>query len=198
MNLCSENDVQILMAKPCDAKQMLFIYSHYVKNTAITFEYNVPSVKEFRSRIKKTIHNYPWLKAVLNEKIVGYAYANVFKPRDAYKYCVEVTVYVLKDERQKGIGKKLYSKIENILLKMNVTNMNACITFPDKNNDPYVTDASFEFHKKMGFSKNAEFHKCGYKFNNWYDMIWMEKIIGEHKSKMNEFIPFFKIKNQFF
>ena len=80
----------------------------------------------------------------------------------------------------KGIGKKLYERLEEELKKMGILNLNACITWLDTPNQ-YLTHQSPEFHEHLGYRRVAHFHQCGYKFGLWFDMIWMEKMIGEHK-----------------
>lgn len=176
-------EILIRIANENDAESLLKIYSPYVKNTAITFEYEVPLLEEFQNRIKSTLEKYPYLVAEFNGKIVGYAYAGPFKTRAAYGWDVEVSVYVDKDFHGNGCGRFLYEKLEYFLKKMNITNMNACITYTEIE-DEYLTHGSPNFHKKMGFSLVGKFNKCGYKFNRWYDMIWMEKMIGEHNQNM--------------
>jgi phosphinothricin acetyltransferase len=79
-----------------------------------------------------------------------------------------------------GYGRILYEAIETSLRQKGITNLYACIGDPVVE-DEYLTRNSEEFHRHMGFVKVGEFHKCGYKFHRWYNMIWMEKIIGEHK-----------------
>ena len=73
----------------------------------------------------------------------------------------------------------LYEALEKELKKMGILNLYACIGYP-ATEDEYLTKNSAEFHEHLGFTKVGEFHKCGYKFGRWYDMIWMEKIIGSH------------------
>lgn len=172
-------NINIRTARPEDAEELRDIYAPYVNNTAVTFEYNVPSVEEFTERINNTLKNYPYLVAEINREIVGYAYAGNFHSRPAYQWGVETSVYIKENMRGMGIGRELYSELENSLKKMNVLNMNACIAYP-QTEDEYLTKASQSFHEYMGFTKAAEFHLCGYKFNRWYDVIWMEKMIGEH------------------
>ena len=84
----------IRKAKPEDAEQLLAIYTPYVTNTAITFEYEVPTVDEFRHRIINTLKKYPYLVAE-NENgiVIGYAYASPFKGRAAYDWAVETSIY---------------------------------------------------------------------------------------------------------
>ena len=173
-----------------DAKELLAIYAPYVENTAISFECEVPSITEFKNRITKISSILPYIKAVENKEIVAYAYASKFKERKAYDWSVETTVYVKKNYRGKGIGKALYQALEKSLKKIGILNMNACIAVT-KCNDEHLTNDSFYFHEKMGFTLVGTFHDSGYKFNTWYDMIWMEKFIGEHK-KNQEAVSFGK------
>lgn len=163
-----------------DAKELVAIYAPYVEKTAITFEYEVPSVAEFQERILQISKRYPYLKAVIDGKIVGYAYANCFKDREAYDWSVETTIYMCKDCKRQGYGKVLYEQLEKTLKSMGILTMNACIGSPICEN-PYLTDDSYHFHKKMGFDLVGRFHHSGYKFDQWFDMIWMEKKIGEYK-----------------
>ncbi|MGN0527297.1 MAG: GNAT family N-acetyltransferase [Acutalibacteraceae bacterium] len=163
-----------------DAKELLSIYAPYVKDTAVSFEYEVPTLYEFQERIQNISSVLPYIKAVENGKISGYAYADKFKSRKAYDWAVEVTVYVEKDCRRSGVGKALYKALESALKEIGILNMNACIAVPETE-DKYLNNDSYRFHEKMGFKPVGTFHNIGYKFNTWYDMIWMEKIIGEHK-----------------
>ncbi|NLM45644.1 MAG: N-acetyltransferase [Firmicutes bacterium] len=162
-----------------DAAELLQIYGYYIKNTAIAFDYDVPTLGEFQQKIIDISSKYPFIKAVDNGEILGYAYANTFKDRKAYDWSVETTIYVKQDKRRMGIGKSLYLALEQALKNMGILNMNACIAVPQKE-DKFLTFASYHFHKKMGFTLAGRFHKIGYKFNNWYDIVWMEKLLGEH------------------
>ena len=164
------------------AERLLEIYDYYVKNTAITFEYTTPTIEEFRGRIEKTMQKYPYLVAEKDGVIAGYAYAGAFVGRAAYDWSCETSIYLDKNARKCGIGKTLYAALEKELKKMGILNMYACIGYPD-NEDEYLTKNSAEFHSHIGFVQVGEFHKCGYKFGRWFNMIWMEKIIGEHKEK---------------
>lgn len=163
-----------------DAGELLEIYAPYVEKTAISFEYEVPKEAEFRERIRSISARYPYLKAVENEKILGYAYANTFKDRAAYDWSVETTIYVREDCRRMGAGRILYEALEKELIRRGIKNMNACIASPSAPSR-YLNDDSYHFHSRMGFSLVGRFHKSGYKFNEWFDMIWMEKLIGEHE-----------------
>lgn len=197
-------DISIRTATPDDAAALLKIYEYYVTDTAITFEYDVPSEEEFRGRIEHILKKYPYIVAVekcgagsedrganaedhgagnSGERIIGYAYAGVFKDREAYQYSVETTIYIDKDLRRGGIGRLLYEELENRLKDQGILNLNACIGYPEEE-DEHLTFDSVKFHEKLGYSMVGEFHKCGYKFGRWYNMVWMEKLIGDHVNAM--------------
>ena len=162
-----------------DSKRLLEIYSFYVQKTAITFEYETPSLSEFAGRIKNISKRYPYLVVECAHKILGYAYASAFKDRKAYDWSCELSIYLEKNAHKKGLGRKLYTELEKRLKSMGILNLYACIGYTDKE-DEYLTKNSAQFHEHLGFVTVGRFHQCGYKFGRWYDMIWMEKIIGEH------------------
>lgn len=163
-----------------DAEELLKIYSYYVENTAISFEYVAPTLDAFRNRILHTMERYPYLVLEDDGRIKGYAYAGVFKGRAAYDHCCEVTIYLDRDSKGKGYGRALYEALEDALRKDGIINLYACIGDPIVE-DEYLTKNSERFHRRIGYTKVGEFHKCGYKFGRWYNMIWMEKMIGEHR-----------------
>lgn len=171
---------EIRSAAVSDAERLLEIYEYYVVNTAITFEYDTPTLDEFKNRMEHTMSRYPYLVIEKDGRIEGYAYAGIFKDRAAYDRCVEVTIYIDRDARDSGLGRKLYEALEEELKKIGILNLYACIGYPIEE-DEYLTKNSAEFHEHMGYKTVGEFHKCGYKYGRWYDMIWMEKFIGEHE-----------------
>lgn len=173
------NDVVIRAARVSDAQSLLEIYEPYVRNTAITFEYGVPELTDFRKRIENTLKKYPYIVAEADGEILGYAYTGAFKERAAYDWSAEVSIYVKKDKRGLGIGGKLYAALEEISRAQHILNLNACIAYADTE-DEYLTNDSVTFHSHMGYKMVGKFHQCGYKFGKWYDMVWMEKMIGEH------------------
>ena len=168
--------MEIREAGITDAKELLEIYRPYVEDTAISFEYEVPSVEEFQGRIENILKKYPYIVAVEDGVIVGYAYAGVFKGRAAYDHCVETTIYIANDCKGKGYGALLYSRLEEELKKRGIKNLYACIAVCDVE-DEHLTNDSWHFHEHMGYELVGRFHRCGYKFDSWYDMIWMEKFI---------------------
>ena len=169
----------IRRALPDDTKRLLEIYAYYVINTAVSFEYDVPSEADFCNRIQNTLQNYPYLVLEENGIIQGYAYAGVFKSRAAYSRSCEVSIYVDRGAKRRGYGRKLYEALEDSLKKQGIINMYACIAHPVVE-DEYLSKDSERFHRRLGFSTVGEFHQCAYKFGRWYNMIWMEKFVGEH------------------
>lgn len=174
------DEITIREALVEDASRLLEIYSYYIENTAITFEYEVPTVAEFQERIQKIKSKYPYLVILKNDYIMGYVYANVFKDRAAYDWACELSIYLDQACQKQGLGKQLYEALEAKLKKMGILNLYACIAYPHQE-DPYLNKNSAEFHAHLGFETVGYFHLCGYKFNRWYDMIWMEKLIGDHQ-----------------
>lgn len=172
-----------------DGERILEIYGHYVQNTAITFEYETPSLEKFKRRMEKTMERYPYLVIVKDGRIEGYAYAGPFVGRAAYDWACETTIYLDHSAQKCGMGRKLYAALENALHDMGVLNLYACIGFPEKS-DEYLTTNSADFHAHLGFVKVGEFHKCGYKFRRWYNMIWMEKTIGKHQEEQSPIISY--------
>ena len=183
------DSIQIRETRQSDLSALLSIYAPYVRNTAISFEYEVPSEAEFAARIEQTQAFYPWLAAEQDGRILGYAYAAPFKPRAAYARSVETTIYLDAACRRQGTGRLLYQRLEDCLAAMNILNLNACIALPE-GPDEYLTTDSAEFHTRMGYRLVGEFRKCGYKFGRWYNMIWMEKWIGDHPDEPEPVLPF--------
>ena len=163
-----------------DAPRILEIYSYYVEHTAITFEYIVPSLDEFQARMRNTMKKYPYLVIEQNGWVQGYAYAGPFVGRAAYDWSCELSIYLDHNARKSGLGRRIYDALTECLKAMGILNMYACIGYPQVE-DEYLNKNSQQFHAHLGFQTVGQFHNCGYKFGRWYDMIWMEKIIGEHK-----------------
>ena len=172
--------MRIRSAVPEDAAALLDIYAPYVRETAVTFEYHVPTREEFARRVESTLKTYPY--QVMEDEageILGYAYAGPFKERAAYGWAVETTVYIRRDARGRGCGRALYAALEDELRKRHFLNAYACISWAEEE-DEFLTHASPRFHEAMGYRLCGTFRQCGFKFGRWYDMIWMEKMLGEH------------------
>lgn len=174
--------VTVRDAVPADAARILEIYAYYVEHTAISFEYETPTLQEFENRMKQTMKKYPYLVIEQDGVIQGYAYAGAFVGRAAYDYSCELTIYLDHAAKKRGFGRKLYEALEERLRQLGFLNLYACIGYPDVE-DEYLDKNSAQFHTHLGFETVGTFHNCGYKFGRWYHMIWAEKIIGEHKTQ---------------
>lgn len=156
--------IEIRNAQVEDVANLVAIYAPYVEKTAITFETQVPAVEDFANRIEKTLKKFPYLVAVEEGQIVGYAYASTYYARAAYGWTVEMSVYVQKEARGKGIGNLLYTALEEELTARGFKNFLACIAL----------------HEKRGYQQVAHFKKVGYKFGTWHDIVWLQKsLVGD-------------------
>ena len=167
-------NIRIRPAEERDIPAMLAVYAPYVKETAVSFEYAVPSPEEFRARLARVQGFYPWLVAEQEGRVLGYAYASRFHPRAAYDWSVEVSIYLGRQERGRGLGRQLYEALEAMLRAQNVLSAYACIALAEAP-DEYLDHASIRFHERMGYRLTGTFPNCGYKFGRWYGMVWMEK-----------------------
>ncbi len=164
--------IEIRNAQVEDAANLVAIYAPYVEKTAITFETQVPTVEDFKNRIKKTMKKFPYLVAIEEGQIVGYAYASTYYARAAYDWTVELSVYVQKEARGKGVGTLLYTALEEELTTRGFKNFLACIALPNP--------ASIALHEKRGYEQVAHFKKVGYKFGTWHDIVWLQKsLVGD-------------------
>ncbi len=162
-------------AMGADVPGMLAIYEYYVRETAVSFEYEVPAVEEFTRRLEEHKEMYPWLVWEENGEILGYAYAGRAFERAAYSWNAEISCYL--KEKGKGMGRKLYSIIEDILLRQGVRKVYAVVTSA---NAPSVA-----FHKAIGYREVLTYRDVGFKHGQWYDVIWLEKQLcplGEPKN----------------
>ena len=157
-----------------DVPAMLAVYAPYVETTAVSFEYAVPSEEEFRARLERVQSFYPWIVAEQQGRVLGYAYASRFHPRAAYDWSVEVSIYLERGERGRGLGRRLYETLEKCLRAQGVLTAYSCIAHAPTP-DEYLDHASIRFHERTGYSRTGTFPACGYKFGRWYGMIWMEK-----------------------
>ncbi|MCL2632405.1 MAG: N-acetyltransferase family protein [Coriobacteriia bacterium] len=173
----SENDgehgLSIRFASIDDAEAILGVYTPYVLNTALTFESTVPSIEEFRARIARTQQMYPFLVCTVDDKIVGFAYAAESRQRDAYRWNAELSIYVDSDYHRRGIATALYTALFQITRAQGIVNLYAVIALPN--------DASVALHRHFGFREIGVHQATGYKFNRWYDVVWMHhRIEGAH------------------
>ncbi len=176
-----------------DAAALVEIYQYYVEKTAITFEYDIPSIEEFERRIQTTLEKFPYYVVEEEGEVVGYAYAGPFASRKAFSWSAEISIYLKQGQQKKGYGKRLYQLMEAKLQELGYQNVYACIATPEVD-DEYLTNNSVHYHEYMGYRLVGEFKRCGYKFNRWYHIVWMEKWIGTHPSSLEEPKRFLEVK----
>ena len=172
-----------------DASALSEIYAYYVLNTAATFEYRPPTVEEFTARIISAREKYPYLLIEHEDEIMGFAFAHAFRERPAYDYAAEVTIYLREDMRHKGLGRIIYTALEDELRRMGVRSLYACVALPS-GEDPHLSADSPRFHEALGYRRCGEFRNCGCKFNTWYTMVWMEKVIGDFPAHPAPLTPY--------
>lgn len=179
--------MKVRFATTKDTISILKIYEEYI-DTPITFEYKLPTEKEFEERIKEIIKEYPYIVCEQEGKVVGYAYAHKYKERKAYDFDVELSIYISKSYTSKGEGKKLYNILIEILKLQNIKNVYACVTMPNEKSE--------KLHKSLGFKSIGVFYNTGYKCDTWLDVKYFEKIIGEHEENPPSFISIDKIDKE--
>ena len=152
-----------------DAKQLLDIYNYYVENSIITFDIEPLSLEGFTEKIMGINEVYPFLIYEEDEEILGYAYGSRWRPKPAYKYTVESTVYVKHGVHGKQIGTKLYIELLSLLKQQKFHLVLGALTLPN--------EASIKLHEKIGFKQVAHFSEVGLKFNTWHDVgFWQLKL----------------------
>lgn len=157
----------IRIAEERDIPAILEIYGPYVLNTTITFEYDVPTREEFTRRFRDITRQFPWLVYEEDGEILGYAYASAPYARAAYAWCAEPSVYLKPEARGRGIGRKLYAALEQILDCQGYQVLYALVT--------QENESSLRFHERCGYRVSVLFPNCGFKFGRWLGVIWMEK-----------------------
>lgn len=159
--------MSIRQAREQDLPAMLDIYGYFVQNTAVSFEYETPTLEEFLNRFRSYTANYPWLVWEEDGKVLGYAYASRPFARAAYSWNAEISCYLHESIRGKGVGRKLYAELEKTLTAMGIRKVFAVVTS--------ANEGSVAFHRAIGYRDCAKFTDVGYKLGNWYDVIWLEK-----------------------
>ncbi len=155
-----------------DAAAILAVYAPYIE-TPITFEYTLPSVAEFAQRIEKIASFYPYLVCEEKGRIIGYAYAGRYRERKAYDWSLELSIYLAPECRGRGIGKKLYTMLLELLKRQGIKTVYGVITTPNA--------ASEGLHERLGFQKIGVFRNTGFKKGQWYSVAWYEKELSPYE-----------------
>lgn len=171
--------MQIRLASLEDAAQVQAIYVPVVRETAISFEWEPPSVEEIASRIRRVQDaNLPWLVLDRSSEILGYVYAGPHRgDRMAYRWSVEVSVYIHPQWHRKGVGRALYTSLFSILRLQGFQNVYAGATQPNP--------GSVALHEAMGFREVGLYRKVGFKFGKWHDVLWWYLTLGSHPESLD-------------
>ena len=149
-----------------DAAACAEIYAPNVTAGVASFEEEAPDAAEMRRRIESTSERYPWLVAERDGAVAGYAYGTVHRARRAYRWVVEVTVYVDQRRHRTGVGRELYQALLPLLARQRLQIAVAGITLPN--------DASVALHEAVGFQPVGIYRDFGYKFGAWHDVGWWQ------------------------
>jgi phosphinothricin acetyltransferase len=146
-----------------DCEAIARIYNHYILNTAVTFEEQAVSGSDMAERINEISSDaLPWLVAEQAPEVAGYAYASKWKGRCAYRFSVEITVYLDPAATGRGLGTKLYEALFAALRSNSIHVVIGGIALPNP--------ASVALHERFGLQKVAHFKEVGFKFNRWIDV----------------------------
>ncbi|UQZ89215.1 N-acetyltransferase [Deltaproteobacteria bacterium Smac51] len=169
------------LAQTSDAAAIVDIYRPYVENTGISFEIETPGLNEFTGRMESIQCEYPYIVCQQGETISGYAYAHRQGERAAYDWNAELSIYLSPESHGRGLGRKLYSILFEILKLQNVQNLYSLITLPN--------DKSVNLHESMGFNCLGVHEKTGYKMGLWRSVAWYGLSLGDHAVNPPPFIP---------
>ncbi len=160
------------LIKEEDIAEVLEIYTPYIQNTAITFECEIPSLESFSERVRHYTEQYPWIVAKDHGKIVGYAYASLYRGREAYQWCCELSVYLRPEVRGRDLGRTLYSALMDLLTLQGYYTVYGVITLPN--------EASLALHNQLGFSVDGIQENCGFKLGSWHNTAIMSKALQNY------------------
>ena len=183
-----EDQSIIRLAREDDAESVLTIYGPICESSPISFEIQRPTAAEIRKRIRSALAVFPWLIVENLGEILGYAYAGRHRERAAYRWSVDVTVYVQQGVRQNRVGTALYTALLELLRIQGFHRAYAGITLPNP--------ASFWLREKLGFLPVGIYHRVGYKLGVWHDVQWMEVALGSENENPTEPITISEIDSK--
>lgn len=164
--------VVIRFADPVrDARAILDVYAPYIEKTAITFETEVPSLESFAQRVKEIAAHFPYLLLEVDGELAGYAYAHRQAERAAFAWNAELSIYLKESYAGNGLGKPLYSLLEELLSMQGYVNFYGVITGSNA--------VSIALHEKMGYRIIGRHEHTGFKFGQWHDTVWLHKRVHE-------------------
>jgi L-amino acid N-acyltransferase YncA len=174
--------IEIRFAEPDDAAGMVAVYGPYCDDTVISFETASPTIEQMRYRIERVTSQYPWLVCDIDSEVAGYVYACPHRERPAYRWAVDVAVYIAPQHQRRGIGQALYSVLFQILRTQGYFKAYAGVTLPNP--------GSVGLHEAVGFKPLAVYPGVGYKFGKWLDVGWWQLDLRPQTEKPQEPVPF--------
>jgi L-amino acid N-acyltransferase YncA len=174
--------LKIRFVEPDDAADIVAVYGPYCDGTVISFETAAPTVEQMRERIERIMKQFPWLVCEIDGEIAGYVYACPHRERAAYRWAVDVAVYIAPQHQRRGIGQALYSVLFQILRAQGYFKAYAGVTLPNL--------GSIGLHEAVGFKPLAVYPGVGYKFGKWLDVGWWQLDLRTQTEKPQEPIPF--------
>lgn len=149
-----------------DAAACAQIYAPYVTDSVISLEETPPDERAFAERIRRVTRTHPWLIAVDNDAIAGYAYASPHHERAAYRWAADVAVYVRQGQHRRGAGRALYRTLFDLLVRQGIQVACAGVTLPN--------EASVGLHESFGFAPVGVYRRVGFKHGRWHDVGWWQ------------------------
>lgn len=165
MSLMSIQDADVL-----DIQPILKIYGHYINHSTLTMETQLPSRSELASKISEIQTSHAFLCLLLDGDVIGFAYAYPFSPREAYRHSANLILYLHPEFDELNFRNLLYQALEERLTTKGIRNL--LVTLPTS------AEKELEFYSNEGFEKRGNFPKAARKFDQWWDLVWMSKIIG--------------------
>lgn len=163
---------RIRFADPArDAAGILAVYAPYIRETAVTFETEVPALEAFTARVAGICADFPYLVLEADGELAGYAYAHRQAERAAYAWNAELSIYLAGKWRGKGLGAPLYRLLERLLAMQGYVNLYGVITASNR--------GSIAMHEKLGYRQIGLHERTGWKFGQWHDVAWLHKRVGE-------------------
>ena len=163
--------MEIRFVVPDDSRALLDVYAQYV-DTPVTFECALPSEHEFSERIAAVSAWDPWLVSGEGGQLAGYACAHRYMEREAYQWGAELSVYLDRNHTSRGLGKRLYRMLMEILIRQGVRTAYARVTLPNA--------GSRALHESLGFREVGICRNAGYKRGTWHDVMWYEKQLAPY------------------
>ena len=176
----------IRTARDEDAAAIHAIYAPSVSDGVATFETELPGVDMMRERIRHRLQHYPWLVWEEAGEVLAYAYAGRFRERAAYDWIAETSIYVRADAQRRGIARKLYGELLDVMRLQGITQAVGVITLPGT--------VSVAMHEAMGFIPAGVWRQCGYKLGQWWDVGVWQKELQNAPPEPVAVIPFEKLR----